>query len=650
MRNDIPSQTSEQRERFRFQQADSLTRINRIGALFGAAVVAYLAFLSDPVSYPQFASSMFAGRMYALVVITLGSILSFVPPARRFGVPISFAMVLSALLMMAHLTAVMNNDSADVLAWLVVGVIFTGIYPLPLLYSFIAVTLSFAYYVVLYFTSGYAADLGFRMVVINVGLVASFLTLVFKIGMERVRKREFYFRIGLEKANTEIASLNEKLTDENVRLSAEIAIAQHIQGIVLPQEKDYTAFRDLQIACRMIPATEVGGDFFDTICFGPEGYLSIGDVTDHGLRSGLIMMMVHTALRALSHVERNDIQRVFKVINRVLFDFRVKTEDHRIMSLAILKYLGEGNFAMTGQHESLLILRADGTVQDIDSLEYGMYAGLEENVGPYLGLLRFNLRTDDVLVLYTDGVTEALNAENRQFGVQGIIEAALPARGSSAQDIETAVIDACQAHLGSTRRFDDISVMVVKKTEDRGWDGSLRGSVRLGDRIDFEQGTDTAFTISFLPLDLFDNWNRGGMLSDFTADYFRHNFPSEAQFGLISTVVNELVENAVKFTANNSLPVGLTLKRAGDRVLIQATNSVPQNRCVPFMDVCRELFARDLDEVYIERMEKGKVDREASRLGLLLIKKDYGAKLGFQFHFDDENAVQVAVMAELELG
>jgi serine phosphatase RsbU (regulator of sigma subunit) len=649
MLRDATPLTREGKIDYRRQQADSLTRINRIAGPVGLVIVLYLAFLTDPASYPSVFPLMRLGRFYAIGAAALVGILSWVPGTRRFGVALSFIYGLGGLMMMSHLSAVMNNDPADLLAWLMLSIVLCGIYPLPLGYSAVAFVASFAYYVPVYFNSGFVLDTAFRNVFTTVGS-AGILTLAYKIGIERIRKREFVLRKSLEKANTEIASLNDQLKDENLRLSHEIAIAQHIQSIVLPQEKDYQAFRDLQIACRMIPATEVGGDFYDTICFGPDGYISIGDVTDHGLHSGLIMMMVHTALRALSHVERNDIQRVFKVINRLLFDFRVKTDDHRIMSLAILKYMGDGNFVMTGQHESLLILRADGTVQDIDSLEYGMYAGLDQNVGPYLGLLRFNLKTDDVLVLYTDGVTEALNAEGRQFAVQGIVEAALPVRGSAAADIEKAVIDACQAHLGETRRFDDISVVVVKKMVDRGWDGSLRGTVQLGDVIDFEQGAETSFTISFLPLDMFDNWSRGGMLSDFTADYFRHNFPAEEQFGLISTVVNELVENAVKFTANNSLPVGLTLKKAGERVLIQATNSVSLNRCTPFMDVCRELFRRNLDELYVERMDQGKVDKQASGLGLLLIKKDYGAKLGFQFRFDDENAVHVAVMAELELG
>ena len=196
--------------------------------------------------------------------------------------------------------------------------------------------------------------------------------------------------------------------------------------------------------------------------------------------------------------------------------------------------------------------------------------------------------------------------------------------------------------------FDDISILVIKRQPDRGWDGALRGTVRLGDRIDFEGDVESAFTLRFLPLDMFDNWQRGSMLSDFTAQYFAHNFPSESDAGLVSTVVNELVENAVKFSANNSLPVELTLKKARDRLLVQATNSIPHHRCEPFIGVCKQLFERNLDDLYVERIGENTVQREASGLGLLLVKKDYCAALSFEFRFDEDETVQVAVTAELD--
>ena len=649
MAKDTVSLEREQRHRYRLQQADSLTRINRVATIVGAVLVAGLAFLSDPVSYPGWAHAMFLGRMYAIGAAVVVGILSFVPAARRFGIVLSFIVVLGPSLMMAHLSGIMNNENSDVTAWLLVNIIFLGIYPLPLAWSLAAVVIDFAYYLAVFFGSGYVPNLAFRMALINVGS-ASVMSLVFKFGIDRVRTREFFLRIGLEKANAEIAELNDKLKDENVRLSHELEIAAHIQSIVLPQERDYRAFQDLEISCQMLPAAEVGGDFYDTIHFGPDGIISIGDVTDHGLHSGLIMMMVHTALRTLARVERDDIQRIYRVINRVLYDFRVKTADHRIMSLLILKYMGAGQFVMTGQHESLLILRADGSVEDVQSLEYGMYAGLDANVAPYLKLFSFRLGVDDVLVLYTDGITEAVNTREEQFGVQGIIDAALPAIGSSARAIQDAVMDACRRHIGEARRYDDLSLLVVKKLPDAVWDGELRGTVHLGDTIDLTEGVDSSFTVRFLPLDMFDHWQRGSAISDFTARYFHHNFPQEEHFGLISTVVNELVENAAKFTANNSLPVDLTLRKGAGRLLVQATNMVPVHRCQPFMTVCKELFARDLDELYLERVKQDREDKEASGLGLLLIRKDYSTRLSFEFRFDEENTVRVTVTAELALG
>ncbi len=639
-------ESPELRDQFRRQQADSLTRINRIGGPVGLLIALYLAFLSDPASYPLFVQQMFLGRMYLIVAAGLVGILSFIPAARRFGVPLSFIGFLGASLSMAHLTGVMNNVGADVTAWLLVNIIFCGVYPLPMLYSLVVVIASFAYYVAIYLHSGFFIDLDFRMTLINVG-IASFVTLAFKIGIERIRKREFYFRAGLEKANNEIAELNDKLKDENVRLGHELEVAAHIQSVVLPQERDYQAFRDLQIACQMIPATEVGGDFYDTIHFGPDGFISIGDVTDHGLHSGLVMMMVHTALRALSQIERVDIQRIYRVINKLIYDFRLKTLDNRIMSLIILKYMGDGEFVMTGQHESLLIFRADGTVTTVDSLEYGMYAGLDASVAEYLKLFTFRLATDDVLVLYTDGISEAVDTQERAFGTQGIIEAASAARGDTAEAIQAAIMAACQKHIGEARHYDDLSLVVVKKVPDQEWDGQLKGTVRLGDRIDLVEGVDSSFSVRFLPLDMFDDWQRGSVLSDFMAGYFRHNFPQEEQFGLVSTVVNELVENAVKFTTNNSLPVDLTLKKAPGRMLIQASNTVPVNRCQPFMAVCRELFEKDLEELYLERIKQDTTDHDASGLGLLLIRKDYSSRLSFEFRFDEDNSVRVTATAEL---
>lgn len=458
--------TPEQKAEYNREQSETLWKINRILAPVIIVIPVMLIMFSDPVNFPHVYHEMFLGRMYAIVLGFIVVIFSLIPGFRNWGQFFTLLLFLGFNLMAAHLSGVMNNESSVLLYWIFASIIGCGILPLSLSYTILVVFISFIYYLIVYFTSGFYPDVAFRMTLINVGS-ASIASMAFKVAQFRIREREFFFRMSLREANVEIAELNEKLKDENIHLTTELEVAKHIQTIVLPQKEEYTNFGDLDISCLMIPADEVGGDYYDTISFGSNGIITIGDVTDHGLHSGLIMMMVHTAIRALSQIEKDDIGKIFEIINKLLYDFRHKTSDHRIMTLIILKYLGNGSFKLTGQHESIIILSPDGSVQDISSLDYGMFAGLENGVGDYLKTLNFELKPDDTLILYTDGLTEAMNQENEEFGKDGIINSALPVRNGSADKIRSTIMKSCLDHMGSEKLLDDISIMIIKKTEKR---------------------------------------------------------------------------------------------------------------------------------------------------------------------------------------
>lgn len=170
----------------------------------------------------------------------------------------------------------------------------------------------------------------------------------------------------------------------------------------------------------------------------------------------------------------------------------------------------------------------------------------------------------------------------------------------------------------------------------------------IGDRIDFETDIDNYFALTFLPLDFFDNWERGSLLSDFAADYFRHNFPNDSEHNLISTVLNELVENAVKFSKNNSQPVQVVLKKRNNLLLIQSSNTIPRHRQERFQKLCKELFLGDLNELYVRKLDENLAQELSSGIGLILIKKDYCKALSFDFFRDDNNNAKVEVTAELD--
>ncbi|MCK5153107.1 MAG: SpoIIE family protein phosphatase [Spirochaetales bacterium] len=455
-------QTPELKVEYSKEQSETLWKINRVVAPITIIIPVVLIMFSDSINFPNVYREMFVGRIYAIVLGFVVVISSLVPKLKNRGHIFSFLLFLGFSLMAAHLSAVMNNENSSLTNWILTTIIGCGILPISLSYTSTVVIISFIYYLLVYFNLGFLPDVAFRMTLINVGS-ASVAAMAFKVAQFRIREREFFFRKSLRKANGEIEKLNEKLKDENVHLTTELEVAKHIQTIVLPQKEEYASFEDLDISCLMIPADEVGGDYYDTISFGKNGIITMGDVTDHGLHSGLIMMMVHTAIRALSQIEKNDIKRIFEIINKLLFDFRHKTSDHRIMTLLILKYEGVGQFTLTGQHESLLIISPDGSFQDLSLLDYGMFAGLEENVTPYLDTLQFEIKKDDVLILYTDGITEAMNSNNEEFGKGGIIKAAVTVRKRSADKIKRAIIDNCLKHVGHEKLHDDMSIMIIKK-------------------------------------------------------------------------------------------------------------------------------------------------------------------------------------------
>ncbi len=457
--------TPELKLEYNREQAEGLWKINRILAPITVIIPAVLVMFSDHLNFPALYTEMFVGRMFAIISGLVVVVSSFVPAAKYRGQFFAFLLFLGSSLMAAHLSAVMQNDSSVLLYWVFVSIIGCGLLPINLFYTILVMAVSFIYFLVAYFSRGFYEDVAFRMTLINVGS-ASIVAMAFKIAQFRIREREFLFRKKLEKANDEIEGLNEKLTDENLHLSTELAVAKHIQTLVLPQKEEYSNFSDLDISCLMIPADEVGGDYYDVISFDKGGLITIGDVTDHGLHSGLIMMMVHTAVRALSQIEKDDTKKIFEIINKLLYDFRYKTADHRIMTLIILKYLGEGRFKLTGQHESIIIISKEKKITEIPSLDYGMYAGLEDNVTDYLDILDFELKNGDVLILYTDGLTEAMNDKNEEFGKSGIIEAAVPVRSGSADEIKSAIVKKCLNHLGNEKVYDDMSLLIIKKTEE----------------------------------------------------------------------------------------------------------------------------------------------------------------------------------------
>ncbi len=266
----------------------------------------------------------------------------------------------------------------------------------------------------------------------------------------------------LKTANGEITRLNEQLKGENLRLGAELDVARRLQMMVLPHESETQDIQDLDIACYMRPADEVGGDYYDVLKMGDSAFIGIGDVTGHGLSAGVVMLMAQTSLLTLSESGEKDMKRILSVMNHVLYRNIIRIREDKNMTLAVL-YYNNHEFVVVGQHETVIICRAKGGVEIIDTVDLGLPVGLEDNIDQFIFAHNLRLDPEDVMVLYTDGVTEAEQADHTQFGLNNLADCLPRYKHLNAQEILDHVLADLYAFIGDARIYDDISMLVIKQ-------------------------------------------------------------------------------------------------------------------------------------------------------------------------------------------
>ncbi|MER9407060.1 SpoIIE family protein phosphatase [Mesorhizobium caraganae] len=264
-------------------------------------------------------------------------------------------------------------------------------------------------------------------------------------------------------ANQEISALNEKLRDENVRLGAELAVARQIQMMVLPKQFELEAIPGLEIAAYMRPADEVGGDYYDVLQNGSQVKIGIGDVTGHGLESGVLMLMVQSVARALQETNEGGPHQFLDRLNRAIYKNIERTKTDKHLSLSFLDFEDE-RVTLSGQHEDVLVVRADGEVERIDTMDLGLPVGLENDISKFIATRDILFGTGDVIVLHTDGVTEAEDKDKELFGFERLCQSAQKRHGGSAEDIKDGIIDDLMAHIGVQKIHDDITLVIIRHT------------------------------------------------------------------------------------------------------------------------------------------------------------------------------------------
>jgi len=252
------------------------------------------------------------------------------------------------------------------------------------------------------------------------------------------------------------------MANEKKRLDHDLEIARDIQRILLPSEAP--AIDGFQISGINAPARQVSGDYFDYIQVDEERLgVAIADVSGKGVPASLIMAICRSVLRA--EAARNPSPAdVLRKVNRQLYP-DIKEDMFISMAYLILDHQRNGiTLARAGHDAPLLYRRKSQTVTPIKSP--GMVVGIDSgSVFDRLTVdFTISLERDDCLVLYTDGVTETLNAEGDEFGLDRMMQSMRASANDSAPAIVKKIIGDVRDFTGSAPQNDDITLIAIRKT------------------------------------------------------------------------------------------------------------------------------------------------------------------------------------------
>lgn len=253
----------------------------------------------------------------------------------------------------------------------------------------------------------------------------------------------------------------EQLKTENMRMSTELNIARQLQQMLLPTEKELKNIEGLDIVGFMAPADEVGGDYYDVLQQNGRILMGIGDVTGHGLESGAVAMMVQSALRTLLAYDNAKPVNFLNALNKMVYHNVARMNIENSLTLALLDYQ-DGQLCLSGQHEYMIVVR-QGEVELIDTVDLGFMIGLEPDIANFVAETFVKLNQGDVVVLYTDGITEAENLAKEYYGLERLCEVIKQNWQHSVNDIKQAIVEDVRQFIGQQQVFDDITLLVLKQ-------------------------------------------------------------------------------------------------------------------------------------------------------------------------------------------
>ena len=257
-------------------------------------------------------------------------------------------------------------------------------------------------------------------------------------------KKEFDLLVELKKARDALWS--------------EMELAKRIQTALLPNKQRIKGF---DIASVMLPAKEVGGDYYDII-ETPEGekWITIGDVSGHGVDSGLIMMMAQTCISSTVISNRHcQPSELLNSVNHVIRENISRLGSDHYMTMMAMRF-NESKMTIAGKHQDVIIYRSALNKTETVSID-GTWLGITDKIDNYLTDTSINIGGGDIVLLFSDGVTESTDKNGDMYSQVRLEQSLNQYADLPINRILEKIIEDVSNF--QEEQYDDMSLVIVKK-------------------------------------------------------------------------------------------------------------------------------------------------------------------------------------------
>jgi sigma-B regulation protein RsbU (phosphoserine phosphatase) len=242
------------------------------------------------------------------------------------------------------------------------------------------------------------------------------------------------------------------------KLASELRIARDIQLGILPSDVSAaTLGTGLEAAAVLEPARAVGGDLYEVLRADDRVVVVVGDVSGKGIPAALFMAVTTTLIRVIAR----EVEQPEEILRRVNDILAVQNPRAMFVTLSCAVFhprAAKVVYASAG-HPSPVLLRS-GSAPTLPFQSAGLISGIVP--GTVVPSESLGLEPGDVLVFYTDGVTEAFDAGGRQFGQERLLEHVAKMTGGSAADAVASTLAAVRKHAGQHPQSDDITILAIR--------------------------------------------------------------------------------------------------------------------------------------------------------------------------------------------